>query len=247
MTELKAKIADDHLLEGHFGDIRFGAWGIECSDRHSFVTLTDVPRSAFFKDGVWHLASGRLKIELKTAQTSPNTLTIKAAFIALDDIALQDAVIRTVFDKFNIEHSIIADQTIPHTNSDKYRLHKTDHAKLVSKGGHVVTVRLTKSDGMGRFHPYLYLRDRDDRWIIHARMLPINPVDQVWVRWAHRFFTASAADPIARLIWKFKPTRNLLWRLRERLGRSCPEIQAVPLNILKSGQSLSMEVTCHFQ
>lgn len=247
MTELKAKIADGHLMNGLYGDIRFGAWGIECSDRHSFVTLTDLPRNAFFKGGVWHLASGRLKIELKTAQTSPNTLTIKAAFTALDDTALQDAVIRTVFDKSNIKHGMIANQTIPHTNSDKYRLHKTDHAKLASKGGHVVTVRLTKSDGAGRFQPYLYLRDRDDHWIIHARMLPIDPVDQVWLRWANRFFTASAPDAAARFIWKFKPTRKLFWLLRERLGRSCPEIQAVPLNILKSGQSLSMEVTCHFR
>lgn len=247
MTELKATIADNRLEYGHFGDIHFGAWGIECSDRHSFVTLTDTPRSAYFKDGVWHMASGRLKIELKTVQTSPNTLTIKAAFTALANITLQDAVIRTVFDKSNIKHGFIADQTIPHTNSDKYRLRKTDHVKLVSKGGQVVTVRLTKSDGVGRFQPYLYLRDRDDHWIIHARMLPIEPVDQVWLRWANRFFTASAPDAIARLLWKFKPTQKLLWRLRERLGRSCPEIQAVPLNILKSGQSLSMEVTCHFQ
>ncbi|MFV1850619.1 MAG: hypothetical protein ACMZ66_07920 [Thalassospira sp.] len=247
MTELKAKIAHDRLMDGHFGDIHFGAWGIECSDRNSFVTLTDTSRKAFFKDGVWHLASGRLKIELKTAQTSASTLTIKAAFTALDDIALQDAVIRTVFDKSNIKHGIIADQTIPHTNSDKYRLHKTDHAKLVSKGGHVVTVHLRKPDGTGRFEPYLYLRDRDDHWIIHARMLPIDPVDHVWLRWANRLFTASAPNAIARLLWKCKPTQKLLWRLRERLGRSCPEIQAVPLNILKSGQSLSMEVTCHFR
>lgn len=247
MTELKAKIADGRLIHGHFGDIRFGAWGIECSDRHSFATLTDVPRSAFFKDGVWHLASGRLKIELKTAQTSANTMKIKATFTALDDMALQDAVIRTVFDTSNIKHGIIANQAILHANSDKYRLHKTDHAKLVSKGGQVVTVRLTKSNGADRFEPYLYLRDRDDHWIIHARMLPIDPVDQVWLRWANRFFTASAPDAIARLLWKFKPAQKLLWRLRERLGRNCPEIQAVPLNILKSGQSLSMEVTCHFQ
>lgn len=247
MTELKAKIADGRLIHGHFGDIRFGAWGIECSDRHSFATLTDVPRSAFFKDGVWHLASGRLKIELKTAQTSANTMKIKATFTALDDIALQDTVIRTVFDTSNIKHGTIANQSITHTNSDKYRLHKTDHANLVSKGGHAVTVRLTKSNGVGRFEPYLYLRDRDDRWIIHARMLPIDPVDQVWLRWANRFFTASAPGAIARLLWRFKPTQKLLWRLRERLGRNCPEIQAVPLNILKSGQSLSMEMTCHFQ
>lgn len=247
MTELKAKIADDRLLEGHFGDINFGAWGIECSDRHSFVTLTDTSRNALFKDGIWLLASGRLKIELETAQTSPNTLTLKAAFTALDDIALQDAVIRTVFEKSNIKHGIIANQTISHTNSDKYRLHKTDHTKLVSTGGHSVTVRLTQSDGAGRFEPYLYLRDRDGHWIIHARMMPINPVDQVWLRWANRFFTASAPDAIARLLWKFKPTQKLLWRLRERLGRSCPEIQAVPLNVLKSGQPLSMEVTCHFR
>lgn len=247
MTELIAEIGNNRLVTGRFGDIRFGAWGIECSDRYSFVTLTDTPRNANCRDDIWNLLSGRLKIELETAQTSSNALTIKAAFTACEDIALQDAVIRTVFHKATIRHGIIADQTVLHTDSDKYRLHKTDHAKLVSRNGNTVTVRLTQSNGAGRFEPYLYLRDRGNHWIIHARMLPIEPVDQVWLRWANRFFTASAPDAIARLLWRFRPTRKLLWRLRERLGRGWPEIQAVPLNVLKSGQSLSIEVTCHFQ
>lgn len=247
MTEVMAEIANNRLVTGRFGDIRFDAWGIECSDRHSFVTLTDTPRNTYSRDGVWHLLTGRLRIELETKQTSVNSIVMKAIFTACEDIALQDAVIRTVFDKATIRQGIIANQTVLHTDSDKYRLHKTDHAKLVSRNGTTVTLRLTQSNGADRFEPYLYLRDRGNHWIIHARMLPIEPVDQVWLRWANRFFTASAPDAIARLLWRFRPTRKLLWRLRERLGRGCPEIQAVPLNVLKSGQSLSMEVTCHFQ
>jgi hypothetical protein len=246
MTKLDTTIKHNRLIIGQFGDIFFANWGIECSDRHSFVTLTDTPRNASVKNGIWHLAGGRLKIDLQTAQTAPDQLAIRARFTALDPITLQDAVIRLVFNKDGIEHGIIAGQTFRHTNSDKYRLHPVKQAELISHSGHRATINLTGSDGAGRFAPYLYLRDRDDHWIIHARLLPMDRVDQVWLRWANRLFTLSAPDGLARWLWNIGPARRTLWRLRERLGRHCPEIQAVPLNRIEPGQSLSLEVTCHF-
>lgn len=246
MTKLEATIQNDQLVSGCYGDITFGPWGIECSDQHSFVTLTDTPRNAQRDGNIWHLSSGRLEITLATSQTSANGIKQHATFTALDDVALQDAVIRMVFDKSAIAYGIIAGRTVTHSNSDKYRLHATRDAKLFSSGGKTVTVTLDHADGLGRFDPYLYLRDRADDWIIHARLLPTEPVDHVWLRWANRLFTATAPVALADLLWRFGLSRKLLWRMRERMGRHCPEIQAVPLNILKRGQSLELEVTCHF-
>ncbi|MEQ8285987.1 hypothetical protein [Thalassospira sp.] len=247
MTKLQTTIDDTHLIKGQFGDISFGPWGIECSDKNGFITLTDRTRNAHFQDGIWHLPTGRLKIALHTRQVDANRITIAASFTALDDIALQDAVIRLIFDKAAIKSGIINDQVFAHTNSDKYRLFPTKRAQLIGTSGQRITVTLGATEGAGRFDPYLYLRDRDDLWIIHARLLPRDPVDYVWLRWANRLFTLSAPDPIARWVWKTAPLKNLLWRMRERLGRRCPEIQAVPLNTLLKGQVLSLEVTCHFQ
>lgn len=247
MTKLDVRIANNRLVTGQFGDVRFSNWGVECSDRHSFVTLTDIARNAHQTDGIWHLSGGRLKIDLETRLIEPDVLSIQARFTALDDIALQDAVVRLVFDRQGIDHGVIADKKYRHTNSDKYRLHSVDHAQLTSTSGKHVLVTLKTADGAERFAPYLYLRDRDDHWIIHARFLPQEPVDHVWLRWANRFFTLSAPDCLARLLWHFGPTRNFLWRLRERMGRNWPEFQAIPLNKIWQGQSLSLEVTCHFR
>ncbi|WP_417625298.1 hypothetical protein [Paremcibacter congregatus] len=247
MTKLQTTIDNDRLIAGQFGDITFGPWGIECSDKNGFITLTDRTRNAHFDNGIWHLPTGRLKIALHTRQINANRITIAASFTALDDIALQDAVIRLIFDKAAIKSGIINDQVFAHANSDKYRLFPTKQAQLIGTSGQRIKVTLTATNGADRFDPYLYLRDRDDHWIIHARLLPRDPVDQIWLRWANRFFTLSAADPIARWVWKTAPLKNLLWRMRERLGRGCPEIQAVPLNTLCKGQVLSLEVTCHFQ
>lgn len=246
MSNLKTSIVHDQLMRGQYGDISFGPWGLECSDRHSFVTITDTPRNAKRTDNVWQLAGGRIKTDYETTHPTANTLRVQVHFHALDDIALQDAVLRMVFNKAAIQHGIIGAQTVHHTNSDKYRLYQTDHAKLVGQNNATITVTLDHADGAGRFDPYLYLRDRDDHWIIHARLLPRDPVDQVWLRWANRFFTMSVPDHLARFLWRITPVKKVLWRLRERMGRHWPEIQAVPLNRLKRGQSLMLEVTCHF-
>lgn len=246
MTKLSVTIAENRLIHGQFGAIRFGRWGIECSDRQSFVTLTDRPRNVTCRNGVWQLSQGRLHIALSTEQSAPDRVSIRADFTALADTALQDAVVRLVFDRHGIAHGIIGGKRLCHRNSDKYRLFPVSRATLVGRAGEHITITLDRADGAGRFAPYLYLRDRDDHWICHARLLPTGQVDQVWLRWANRFFTCSAPDALSRRLWQIAPLRDTLWRLRERKGRRWPEIQAVPLNILKKGHSLSLEVTCHF-
>jgi hypothetical protein len=246
MKHLTAIIKDDRLIKGQYGNIRFGPWGYECSDRYSFVTLTDQPRNATQDDDIWQLDGGRLDITYGTKQTSPNTIGLWLCIRALDDILLQDAVIRLVFDKAALKHGRIVGKTFHHTESDKYRLYPTNMVELIGQARETLTVTLDHADGAGRFDPCMYLRDRDDLWIIHARLLPRNPVDLVWLRWANRLFTLSAPNWLSRFLWRFPPAKKLLWRLRERMGRHCPEIQAVPLNKLKSGQSLVLGVTCHF-
>lgn len=246
MNQLKTTIRNNQLIHGQFGDITFGPWGLECSDRHAFVTLTDTPRNVQRSENIWMLSAGRLQIDYATQQSETNTLHLQVRFHALDEILLQDGVLRMVFDKTAIKHGVIDNKTILHTDSDKYRLHQTNTVRLVGQNHATITVTLDHADGAGRFDPYLYLRDRADQWIIHARLLPRAPADQVWLRWANRFFTISVPDRLARLLWRITLAQKALWRLRERMGRNWPEIQAVPLNRLKRGQSLTLEVTCHF-
>ncbi|MCC9624019.1 hypothetical protein LPB41_20250 [Thalassospira sp. MA62] len=242
-------LSGGHLIAGQFGPITFGPWGIECSDQTGFVTLTDAVRNAQQNGDVWHLPSGRIKVDVSTNRLPDpaNAIRVLAQFTALDDVALQDAVVRFVFTQNGIDHADIAHQKFRHVNSDKYRLFAVSHATLVGQMGERITVTLDHASTAGRFRPMMYVRDRDDQWIIHARLLPIDPVDHVWLRWANRFFTLSAPGGLAKAIWSVGFLRKFLWRLRERMGRHCPEIQAVPLNILERGQSLRMEVTCTFR
>ena len=247
MKKLMTTISDNRLIRGQYGDIRFGPWGLECSDQHSFVTVTDKPRNAKQIGDIWHLSGGRLQIKYETHQPTPNAIHMRLCIHALDDILVQDAVIRLVFDKNAIRHGRIAGKTFHHTDSDKYRLYPTKLVELVGQDYTTISVTLDHTDGADRFDPYMYLRDRDDHWIIHARLLPRDPVDTVWLRWANRFFTLSAPSSLSRVLWRISPVKKLIWRLRERMGRHCPEIQAVPLSRLKAGQYLTMEVTCHFR
>ncbi|PKR55983.1 hypothetical protein [Thalassospira marina] len=246
MPDLKVQIDQNRLISGQYGPVTFGPWGVEASDRHSFLTLDDNSRDITqtgqdyqFRQGLWHL-------DYQTAfDPDDQSLCIRARFTARVASPLQDAVIRLVFDKSSIDHGIIAGKCIRHTNSDKYRLHPVPNVTLQA-GSHRITVTLDHADGAGRFSPFMYLRDRDDHWIIHARLLPHAPIDDIWLRWANRFFTLSCPNALARTIWHLPGGKALFWRLREKWGRHAPEIQAVPLNIIPAGHSLALEVTCRF-
>ena len=104
MRQSTTTITNNVLINGHYGDITFGPWGLECSDQHSFVTLTDHPRNAKQVGDIWHLSGGRIRIAYETRKPTPNTIGLKLRIQALDDILLQDAVIRLVFDKTAIRH-----------------------------------------------------------------------------------------------------------------------------------------------
>ncbi len=246
MKKLQAEIISNRLITGQYGDIRFGPWGFECSDRHSFVTLSDQCRNTHQVGDHWQLAEGDWALDYQTSRIDPATLRIRATLSARRDGLLQDAVIRLIFDKPTIQSGEIAGRKYHHTDSDRYRLHPVRTVRLMGTDGTIISVTLDRYDGAGRFTPYIYLRDRGDHWIIHARLLPIDPVDHIWLRWANRFFTLSAPNWLAQLVWNFPGGKAVFWRLRERLGRRCPEIQAVPLNRLKSSHSLMLEVTCRF-
>ncbi|WP_339780028.1 hypothetical protein [uncultured Thalassospira sp.] len=247
MPELISRIIDNRLISGSFGTVTFGPWGVEASDRISFLTLDDHSRHVQHARSDVDFQNSRWQLEYQTRHPQgSNAITLSARFTAITGGPLQDAVIRLVFDKSAIDHGIIAGQKVYHRDSDKYRLFPTRKVQLQTRDHHKIDVTLDHADGAGRFAPYMYLRDRDACWIIHARLLPTAPIDDIWLRWANRFFTLTCPQKLARLIWRFPGGKALLWRLRERWGRHAPEIQAVPLNILKPGQSLYLEVTCRF-
>ncbi|OKH89067.1 hypothetical protein [Thalassospira sp. TSL5-1] len=246
MPELSATFKDNRLISGHYGAITLGPWGFEASDRRSFLTLDDNSRHIRQSGQDYHFANGCWRLDYQTRlDAAAKTIHIRARFTALTDSPLQDAVIRLVFDKSAIDHGIIAGKTFTHKNSDKYRLRPVRKVQLQAAENRI-TVTLDHADGAGRFAPFMYLRDRDDHWIIHARLLPTAPIDDIWLRWANRFFTLSCPHALARGIWHIPGGKALFWRLREKWGRHAPEIQAVPLNIVPAGQSLMLEVTCHF-
>ncbi|OSQ39753.1 hypothetical protein [Thalassospira mesophila] len=257
MPELTTQITDNRLISGSFGPVHFGTndfgpvnfgpWGFEASDRVSFLTLDDNSRHVNHAGTDINFKNSRWRLEYQTRPSQKDTaITISARFTALTGGPLQDAVIRLVFDKTAIDHGMIANQKYHHRNSDKYRLFPTRQVQLHTRDDRKIDVTLDHAEGAGRFAPYMYLRDRDESWIIHARLLPIAPIDDIWLRWANRLFTLTCPQKLARLIWKAPGGKAILWRLREKWGRHAPEIQAVPLNILKPGQSLYLEVTCRF-
>ncbi len=246
MPQLSAQIKNNRLVCGRYGAVTFGPWGFEASDRQSFLTLDDNSRHIRQNGPDYQFTNGCWQLDYQThIDHAQKTIRLCARFIARIDSPLQDAVIRLIFDKSAIDHGMIAQKTYHHKNSDKYRLHPVRDVHLQA-GENRITVTLDHADGAGRFSPYMYLRDRDDHWIIHARLLPHAPIDDIWLRWANRFFTLSCPNALARMVWHLPGGRSLLWRLREKWGRPAPEIQAVPLNIVPAGQSLVLEVTCHF-
>jgi hypothetical protein len=89
----------------------------------------------------------------------------------------------------------------------------------------------------------MYLRDEPGFWIVHARLIPKEPCDLYWIRWANRFGTLSLNDLWSRRLLRTKWLKDGLWYLSERRGGR-PALQAQGLAVLNPGDCLELQAEC---
>ena len=186
-------------------------WGIETADRKSFFTLDGHYRGCTILNMEEILTSGGYRQRLETEMAEghwiaerdqrikPNQIHIDQTLEVVKDSVLVDFVVRFKFVKNSFTKAVINGRVITHSNRNIWHQHPVKEALLTGAYG-TVSICVSSCETSGKFYQVLYVRDEPGSWIIHARLLPSEPCDIYWIRWANRFFTFSLNDKWSRMI-----------------------------------------------
>ena len=257
------KLNNGLVQEGKIEDFFLQDFGIEFSDKHSFVTLTENPRLATIKqennkensltnssNSIYDIstAEGNFKLEVCTSFHSiSKKVIIKADLTALDEVAIQDFVIRMKFPRETIKHALINNKIISHNDSEKYYQFNTKNVTLVGyKNGSLIITR-TKETLCNDAEPHLYVRDLNDFWIVHSRLFPTKNCNLLWLRWINRFFSLSFSEEVSKKIKKIPFIFKFLWYRKERKGKKWIHAQIIGFFKLNKNQKISQTIEIYYE
>lgn len=164
----------------------------------------------------------------------------------LESTVLMDFVLRFRFKKEFFPKALIAGNTFEHINSNVYHQFAVSEASLFGLD-QKITIRIDEAIFPSSFKPHLYVRDRGDEWIIHARMIPVKH-DRERIKICNALFMTS---PIPRWLGNFllrsNTIRNQLWYRGERAPYATSffrwlNLNAFPFCTLPKGEKLSWKV-----
>lgn len=202
-------------------------WGIETADSSSFFSLEDgvgyryqledfshvIHESGANTSLISKMKQGRWKLEC-TDQIATRSVLRTAILTCLDDSVFMDYVMRFRFKKEHFHSATINGQTYTHKNTNIYNQHPVDHVSL--DGITKLTVRIRDKKCPDSFVPMMYVRDRGDEWIVHARMIPRNGTFDV-IKMCNRYMgTRPLPQWITKLLLIIPSIKEKLWYRGER-------------------------------
>lgn len=257
---LKWKIENNVISSLSFeGMDLINPWGVETADSWAFYSMEknigyryqelaftrDLSDAKYttsqhikMKEGEWKLST--------TDEIIDHSVIRTAELVCVEDSILMDFVVRFRFKKKYFNQAMIADQKIPHTMSNVYHQYVTNEATLEGENLKL-TVNIIGSETSGRFTPHLYVRDHQDEWVVHARMIP-NSSDKDVIKLCSKYFATSPLPNImTKSFLSFSNVKDYLWYHSEhspyknRLMKFFSP-NAFPMIRLKKGQSLKWRV-----
>ncbi len=164
------------------------------------------------KEGKWELF---VNDELRE-----NIVTRKVEAITLEDSYFMDFVLRYRFKKEFIEYAKIADKIYYHNNTNVYYQYPANKVFLKGKGFDI-NISIEDSIVPDKMQPVMYVRDNNDEWVVHIRMIPKKwdkEVIKICTRWAE---TRPLPQKLSNLLLKWKWLREQLWYRGERKPYKC--------------------------
>lgn len=166
-------------------------WGIETADSSSFFSLEDgvgwryeiveedycQGLGSYKYTVVSQMLEGRWKLQGED-WIENNKIYRIAVLEAETDVFLLDFVLRYRFNKEFFSKACIAGKNITHKNSNVYYQYATDELSLFGEKMDII-LRVNEAETTNKMRPELYVRDFNDEWVVHARMLPTYPEKKV--------------------------------------------------------------------
>ena len=221
---LKWKIEKNVIKELFYNDKNIiNPWGIETADSWSFfsmeegigyrftvldkkISVSNDRLTSFFhvkmREGEWILETADIIVG--------NSISRTAKLKCITDSIFMDFVVRFRFKKYFFSSGEIANKKIKHTSSNVYHQFEVTHASLVGDALSV-DVKIVEAKTNNKFTPCLYIRDHQDEWVVHARMIPIG-ADKEVIKLCSRYFkTSPLPNFLTKVILSSKKIKNYLW------------------------------------
>ncbi len=235
-------------------------WGIETADSSAFFSLEkDVGyRYKTLQQSIHHgthtfcadiktkMREGQWHLQVSDKITDAHNIIRRAEAVCLEDSYFMDFVMRFRFKKKFIKHAEIADKKIIHNNTNVYNQYPVN--KVVLQGSdYKIKIDITNSTVPEKMKPFMYVRDADDEWVVHVRMLPEDwdkEIIKVCNRWAQ---TRPLPLWMSRVILNIPSLKKHLWYRNEVNPYKNPVLKRMNLNAfpmvkLLKGDCLMWEV-----
>lgn len=200
-------------------------WGFETADSSAFFSLeknvgyrynilkeTSASNSETNNgEIVVKMREGKWKLIHEDKIINNNTIHRKYDLKCLEDSFFMDYVTRFRFKKEFFKKALIDDKTFFHENTNIYHQYPVDEVKLFGKKNYDVVIKTIKSSVPEGMKSFMYVRDREDEWIVHSRMLPIR-FDKNVIKLCNEWFkTRPIPNIFTKIVLKNKKWKNNLW------------------------------------
>lgn len=239
-------------------------WGVETADDSAFFSLEkgigwrrEILSEKYTSDNktfnyevTCKMNKGMWKI-VGVDRIEQNSIIRKIELECLEKTLLMDFVLRFRFKKEYFDHACICGETIKHLNSNIYHQRKTDNVSLHGKR-YIVNVKVENKQCSTKMQPEMYVRDSENEWVIHARMMP--SVDEVKViKLCNSWYkTKPLPDKLNTILCKSNYIYSKLKYRNERNPYKNIIMQkinpnAFPMVWLEKGTKISWDINCSIQ
>lgn len=234
-------------------------WGVETADSSAFFSLEDGfgYRYKVLKENYHQTAttySGTLVVKMQEGCWKLNFKDIiennkvrrKITLECLEDSYFMDFVLRFRVRKEFVAYALINNLKIKHQNSNVYYQYPVEEVYLKGSGNFDIKVSIVSKSVPAKMTPLMYVRDLNDEWITHVRMLP-NSYDKEVIKLCNSWYQTQPIPMwMSKLLLKFKVIRKNLWyrgefsRFKSKIWRFINPA-AFPMVHLKKGTILMWE------
>jgi len=247
------------------GDNLILPWGMETADSSAFFSLEDgvgyryqmISREVDHTDQhyrgcyVVQMVEGKWKLNIEDKILSEHSLHRTAKLLCLEDSHFMDFVMRFRFKKSYFPFAMIDGKKFQHANTNIYYQYPVREASLEGEK-YQITLNVEEVQCPESLSPYMYVRDHEDEWVVHARMLPVNwdkEVVKLCNPWAK---TRPLPQVLSNFLLAVPAIKKSLWYRGEKkpfTNRIMRRINplACPIVKLKQGEELLWKVKVEIQ
>lgn len=237
-------------------------WGVEFADSSAFYSLEDGfgyrynvlerrgKAGPLFRElhEVVRMREGLVGLELAESLEGPRVYRRTCTLTCLEDTMLMDFVLRYRFLAESFPMGYIAGRILPFAGSCIYHQYPVDRA-VVGNVRYSIHVEVVGKTVPAAMQGNVYLRDGEDAWVLHLRMLPVaweKEVIKLCSRW---FGTRPLPQRVSQPLLRVPRVKKTLWyRGEQRPWRNriaCVfSPNAYPLVRLKKGEILQWDAVC---